>query len=53
MEITLYYFIIVFVSARELLDDTDARVAYYSSTFLLKVNSGRLLLILNNEVHIY
>jgi len=26
----------VFASCRELLDDTDSRVAYYSSAFLLK-----------------
>jgi hypothetical protein len=26
----------LFVSGRELLDDTDSRVAYYSSAFLLK-----------------
>lgn len=53
MKITLNYFIYVFVSARELLDDMDARVAYYSSTFLLKVSIGRLLLSLNSEIQAY
>ncbi|KAH6761972.1 hypothetical protein C2S52_019405 [Perilla frutescens var. hirtella] len=38
---------------RELLDDTDARVAYYSSTFLLKASIGCLLLILNCKIQRY
>lgn len=36
-------------SARELLDDTDARVAYYSSTFLLKASIGSPLLMFHIE----
>lgn len=48
--IQLFFNYFMYISARELLDDTDARVAYYSSTFLLKASIGSPLLMFDSEI---